>query len=83
MIKDRLAERLRVLKDYGTAEEIEKVLGEITRENEREEKEAARKAVGLIPSLEKLGEKIEKKRAEENNTTPPTAPPPTIKKRGL
>ena len=31
-MKDRLAERLRVLKDYGTAEEIEKVLGEITRE---------------------------------------------------
>jgi len=78
-IKDRLAERLRVLKDYGTAEEIEKVMGEITRENEREEKETARKAVGLIPSLEKLGEKIERKRAETNTTTPP----PTIKKRGL
>lgn len=81
MIKDRLAERLRVLKEYGTAEEIEMVLGEITRENEREEKEAARKAVGLIPSLGKLGEKIEKKRAE-TNITPPTTPPPTIKKRG-
>ena len=79
MIKDRLAERLRVLKDYGTAEEIEKVLGEITRENEREEKETARKAVGLIPSLENIGEKIERKRAETNITTLP----PTIKKRGL
>jgi len=78
-IKDRLAERLRVLKDYGTAEEIEKVMGEITRESEREEKETARKAVGLIPSLEKIGEKIERKRAETNITTPP----PTIKKRGL
>lgn len=82
-IKERLAERLRVLRDYGTAEEIEKVIGEITSENEQEEKEAARKTVGLIPSLERLGQRIGKNVTEKNITTPPTIPPATIKKRGL
>lgn len=73
-IKDTLDERLRVVKAYGTAEELAQVLDEIAREKSREERNAQRKAVGLIPTLSQLGERIDKKRAEVT---------PTKIKRGL
>ncbi len=62
-IKESLAKRLEVVQAYGTAEELEQVLAEIAREKEREERKAQREAVGLITPLEKLGEKIEQRRA--------------------
>ncbi len=61
--KNELDERLRIVKAYGTAEELAQVLSDIAREKEEEEKSLARKTAGLIPTLAELGEKIDKRRA--------------------
>lgn len=65
MTKDILAERLRVAQDFGTADEIADALDAIVREKDKERKDAARQAAGLVHSLEALGEKIAQKRVAE------------------